>query len=124
MQKVGHGTFGIVYKAVWRDRYVAVKEFEPSSEQKAIETEVKQLSRVNHPNIIALYGIATNQKYNYLLMEYAEGGSLHQFLHGKVKPYYSTAHAMSWARQCAEVRDFFFKKILQFKEISLRRICL
>ena len=40
---------------------------------------------------------------NYLIMEYAEGGSLHEFLHGKVKPYYSTAHAMSWARQCAEV---------------------
>lgn len=36
-------------------------------------------------------------------MEYAEGGSLHNFLHGKVKPAYSLAHAMSWARQCAEV---------------------
>ncbi|XP_065363924.1 mitogen-activated protein kinase kinase kinase 7 [Calliphora vicina] len=101
-EKVGHGTFGVVYKAIWRDRYVAVKEFEPTSEQKAIETEVKQLSRVNHSNIIALYGIATNQMSKYLIMEYAEGGSLHQFLHGKVKPYYATAHAMSWARQCAE----------------------
>ncbi|KAM7349123.1 TGF-beta activated kinase 1 [Cochliomyia hominivorax] len=101
-EKVGHGTFGVVFKAVWRDRYVAVKEFEPTSEQKAIETEVKQLSRVNHSNIIALYGISNYQLTNFLIMEYAEGGSLHQFLHGKVKPYYSTAHAMSWARQCAE----------------------
>ncbi|XP_075158409.1 TGF-beta activated kinase 1 [Haematobia irritans] len=101
-EKVGHGSYGVVYKAFWRDRYVAVKEFGPKAEQKAIETEVKQLSRVQHENIIALYGIALNQMSTYLIMEYAEGGSLYDFLHGKVKPYYSKAHAMSWARQCAE----------------------
>lgn len=82
---------------------MAVKEFGPKTEQKAIEIEVKQLSRVQHPNIIALYGIAANQLSQYLIMEYAEGGSLYDFLHGKIKPYYSTAHAMSWALQCAEV---------------------
>lgn len=48
---------------------------------------------------------------NYLIMEYAEGGSLHDFLHGKVKPYYSTAHAMSWARQCAEVSFDIIRKM-------------
>ncbi|XP_073833665.1 TGF-beta activated kinase 1 isoform X2 [Musca autumnalis] len=101
-EKVGHGSYGVVYKACWRDRFVAVKEFGPKAEQKAIETEVKQLSRVQHTNIIALYGIALNQMSTYLIMEYAEGGSLYDFLHGKVKPYYSKAHAMSWARQCAE----------------------
>ncbi|XP_037815270.1 mitogen-activated protein kinase kinase kinase 7-like isoform X2 [Lucilia sericata] len=101
-EKVGCGTFGVVYKAIWRDFYVAVKEFDHKSEEKPIVREIKQLSRVKHPNIIALFGISTNRKSNYIIMEYAEGGSLHHFLHGNVKPYYSMAHAMSWARQCAE----------------------
>ncbi|XP_046803485.1 mitogen-activated protein kinase kinase kinase 7-like isoform X2 [Lucilia cuprina] len=101
-EKVGRGTFGVVYKAVWRNFYVAVKEFDHKSEEKPIVREIKQLSRVKHPNIIALFGISANQNSNYIIMEYAEGGSLHQFLHGNVKPYYSMAHAMSWARQCAE----------------------
>lgn len=35
-------------------------------------------------------------------MELAEGGSLYNVLHCNPKPYYSAAHAMSWARQCAE----------------------
>jgi mitogen-activated protein kinase kinase kinase 7 len=36
-------------------------------------------------------------------MEYAEGGSLHEVLHGSRKPvHYSAAHGISWARQCAE----------------------
>ncbi|XP_034484048.1 mitogen-activated protein kinase kinase kinase 7 [Drosophila innubila] len=101
-EKVGHGSYGVVCKAMWRNQLVAVKEFFASAEQKDIEKEVKQLSRVKHPNIIALHGISSYQQATYLIMEYAEGGSLHNFLHGKVKPAYSLAHAMSWARQCAE----------------------
>ncbi|XP_034099882.1 mitogen-activated protein kinase kinase kinase 7 [Drosophila albomicans] len=101
-EKVGHGSYGVVCKAIWRNQLVAVKEFFASAEQKDIEKEVKQLSRVKHPNIIALHGISSYQQATYLIMEYAEGGSLHNFLHGKVKPVYSLAHAMSWARQCAE----------------------
>ncbi|XP_023161432.1 mitogen-activated protein kinase kinase kinase 7 [Drosophila hydei] len=101
-EKVGHGSYGVVCKAIWQNQLVAVKEFFASAEQKDIEKEVKQLSRVKHPNIIALYGICLAQQATYLIMEYAEGGSLHNFLHGKVKPAYSLAHAMSWARQCAE----------------------
>ncbi|XP_017872134.1 PREDICTED: mitogen-activated protein kinase kinase kinase 7 [Drosophila arizonae] len=101
-EKVGHGSYGVVCKAIWRNQLVAVKEFFASAEQKDIEKEVKQLSRVKHPNIIALHGICLAQQATYLIMEYAEGGSLHNFLHGKVKPAYSLAHAMSWARQCAE----------------------
>lgn len=35
-------------------------------------------------------------------MEYAEGGSLYNILHRYPKTVYTAAHAMSWARQCAE----------------------
>ncbi|XP_036319507.1 mitogen-activated protein kinase kinase kinase 7-like [Rhagoletis pomonella] len=102
-EKIGHGSFGVVYKVKWQNRLVAAKEFMANPDQaEAIETEVRQLSRVSHPNIIELYAITANQHSIYLIMEFIEGGSLHTFLHGKVKPYYSTAHAMSWARQCAE----------------------
>lgn len=37
-----------------------------------------------------------------LVMEFAEGGSLYNVLHCNPKPHYSAAHAMSWARQCAD----------------------
>lgn len=35
-------------------------------------------------------------------MEYAEGGSLYNVLHGHPRVSYTASHAMSWARQCAE----------------------
>lgn len=64
--------------------------------------QVRQLSRVAHPNIVALFGACTKRPHVCLVMEYAEGGSLYNVLHCNPKPHYTAAHAMSWARQCAE----------------------
>ena len=59
LQVVGKGAFGVVSRANWRSKDVAVKLIETESERKAFLTELKQLSRVNHPNIVKLYGACT-----------------------------------------------------------------
>ncbi|XP_053397164.1 mitogen-activated protein kinase kinase kinase 7-like isoform X2 [Mercenaria mercenaria] len=98
---VGKGAFGVVSRAKWRAKDVAVKIIETESERKAFLTELKQLSRVNHPNIVKLYGACTRAPV-CLVMEYAEGGSLYNVLHGVgPQPTYTAAHAMSWALQCS-----------------------
>uniref|UniRef100_A0A8D9BZA6 Mitogen-activated protein kinase kinase kinase 7 n=1 Tax=Cacopsylla melanoneura TaxID=428564 RepID=A0A8D9BZA6_9HEMI len=98
---VGKGSFGVVWKGRWQDRDVAVKHIETEAERKAFAVEVRQLSRVSHPNIVKLYGACTVDKV-CLVMEYAEGGSLFNVLHNKPAPTYSAGHAMSWVLQCAE----------------------
>lgn len=98
---VGRGAFGVVCKAKWRGKDVAIKQIESESERKAFIVELRQLSRVNHPNIVKLYGACLNPVC--LVMEYAEGGSLYNVLHGtEPLPYYTSAHAMSWCLQCAQ----------------------
>lgn len=104
LQIVGKGSFGTVYKAKWREHFVAVKYIEQEHERNAFAVEVRQLSRVAHPNIVALYGACTKKPHVCLVMEYAEGGSLYAVLHCTPKPTYTAAHAMSWARQCALVK--------------------
>ncbi|KAK6490134.1 mitogen-activated protein kinase kinase kinase 7-like isoform X1 [Huso huso] len=98
---VGRGAFGVVCKAKWRGKDVAIKTIESESERKAFSVELRQLSRVNHPNIVKLYGSCNNPVC--LVMEYAEGGSLYNVLHG-AEPllYYTAAHAMSWCFQCSQ----------------------
>uniref|UniRef100_A0A8C6SRJ3 Mitogen-activated protein kinase kinase kinase 7 n=1 Tax=Neogobius melanostomus TaxID=47308 RepID=A0A8C6SRJ3_9GOBI len=60
-----------------------------------------QLSRVKHRNIVKLYGSCKSPVC--LVMEYAEGGSLYNVLHGaEPLPFYTASHAMSWCLQCAE----------------------
>uniref|UniRef100_A0A8C7FEL0 Mitogen-activated protein kinase kinase kinase 7 n=1 Tax=Oncorhynchus kisutch TaxID=8019 RepID=A0A8C7FEL0_ONCKI len=101
LQVVGRGTFGVVFKAKWKGKDVAIKTIESESERKAFVVELRQLSRVNHPNIVKLYGSCDNPVC--LVMEYAEGGSLYNVLHGaEPLPQYSASHAMSWCLQCAQ----------------------
>lgn len=99
-QVVGKGSFGVVWKGKWRGQDVAVKHINSEGERKAFTVEVRQLSRVAHPNIVKLYGACTKNPV-CLVMEYAEGGSLYNVLHCNPQPHYTTSHAMSWALQCA-----------------------
>uniref|UniRef100_A0A667XFB4 Mitogen-activated protein kinase kinase kinase 7 n=1 Tax=Myripristis murdjan TaxID=586833 RepID=A0A667XFB4_9TELE len=98
---VGRGTFGVVFKAKWKGKDVAVKTIESENEKNAFFVELRQLSRVNHPNIVKLYGSCDNPVC--LVMEYAEDGSLYNVLHGaEPLPHYTASHAMSWCLQCAK----------------------
>uniref|UniRef100_A0A7N9B117 Mitogen-activated protein kinase kinase kinase 7 n=1 Tax=Mastacembelus armatus TaxID=205130 RepID=A0A7N9B117_9TELE len=98
---VGRGAFGVVCKAKWKGKDVAIKTIESESERKAFTVELRQLSRVNHPNIVKLYGSCNSPVC--LVMEYAEGGSLYNVLHGaEPLPYYTASHAMSWCLQCSQ----------------------
>ncbi|XP_042156593.1 mitogen-activated protein kinase kinase kinase 7-like isoform X1 [Oncorhynchus tshawytscha] len=98
---VGRGAFGVVCKAKWKGKDVAIKTIESESERKAFIVELRQLSRVNHPNIVKLYGSCNNPVC--LVMEYAEGGSLYNVLHGaEPLPCYTAPHAMSWCFQCSQ----------------------
>jgi len=61
-QVVGRGSFGVVSRARWQGGIdVAVKLYETESERKAFRIELKELSRISHPNIVRLYGACTKQ---------------------------------------------------------------
>ncbi|XP_065339284.1 mitogen-activated protein kinase kinase kinase 7-like isoform X2 [Cloeon dipterum] len=100
VEVVGRGSFGVVWRAEWRQRPVAVKFIESDSEKRAFAVEKKQLSRVRHENIIRLYGASTVRPV-CLVMEFAEGGSLYNLLHSRPYRTYTAGHAISWALQCA-----------------------
>lgn len=99
---VGKGSFGVVWKGKWKGQRVAIKHINSEGERKAFTVEVRQLSRVFHPNIVKLYGASTTDPV-CLVMEYAEGGSLYNVLHSSIgaQPRYSAGHAISWVLQCA-----------------------
>lgn len=80
---------------------MAVKQFKTREEIDSFLIEVKQLSCVKHPNIVTLYGASTLSDTAYLIMEYAEGGSLNHLLHECKQQEYDLRHACSWAMQTA-----------------------
>lgn len=88
LRKIGSGGMGDVYLAhqSQQDRSVAIKFLKvvpenTSREQAArFEREAELLSRIDHPQIVALYSQGTVQGRGYLVMEYVEGSSLRELM--------------------------------------------
>ncbi|KAF0501371.1 kinase-like protein [Gigaspora margarita] len=85
-KRLGRGGFETVYRAKFSSLgYVAIKEVESDTDEKAQKlfiNELKQHSRTNHERIIKFYGISLDmtEKTNYLVMEYANNGNLREYL--------------------------------------------
>ena len=87
LKDLGEGTFGSVKlgKQVQSDQLVAVKILEKSrikdkADKERVVREIKILKRVNHPAFVKLYEIIENPERIYLIMEYAEGGELFDYI--------------------------------------------
>ncbi len=87
IEEIGAGGMGIVYRA-WDmrlERDVAVKVLNAKtlsdiSAHKRFRREALLLSRLNHPNIEAVYDFHSEQGLDYLVMEYVPGTSLDERL--------------------------------------------
>ena len=85
-RKLGEGTFGKVrlgrHKLTKEE--VAIKILEKSrieySDVKRVKTEIKILKSLHHKNIIQLYSIFQTQNKLYLIMEYANGKELFDYI--------------------------------------------
>ncbi|KAI3726645.1 hypothetical protein L1987_66444 [Smallanthus sonchifolius] len=83
--EIGRGGGGIVYKGVLSDnRVVAIKHLYNESSNKKGEAEllaeISTLGRLNHMNLIEIWGYCAEGKHMLLVYEYMENGSLSQNL--------------------------------------------
>lgn len=93
LKTIGKGNFAKVKlaKHVLTGRQVAVKiidktQLNPTSLQKLFR-EVSVMKNLNHPNIVKLFEVIETEKTLYLIMEYASGGEVFDYLvaHGRMK---------------------------------------
>jgi mitogen-activated protein kinase kinase kinase len=91
---IGGGTFGSVYSAINLDsgQIMAVKEIRLQDPQMIpriatqIRSEMGILEVLDHPNIVAYYGIQVHRDKVCIFMEYCSGGSLATLLeHGRIE---------------------------------------
>ena len=74
------GQFGAVYKGIWQDVSIAIKELDDSTDPKEFAEEVWLMNQLDHPNIVKFVGACNAPKF-CILMEFIEGGSLYRYLH-------------------------------------------
>ncbi|KAF3693322.1 MAP/microtubule affinity-regulating kinase 4 [Channa argus] len=93
LKTIGKGNFAKVKLArhILTGREVAIKiidktQLNPTSLQK-LYREVRIMKTLNHPNIVLLFEVIETEKTLYLVMEYASGGEVFDYLvaHGRMK---------------------------------------
>ena len=85
-RKLGEGAFGQVWKVRHKvtNENFAMKTVPKEKVMKMLpqfKREVYIMYNLNHPHIIKLFNHFEDEKYFYLIMEFAEGGNLFSRLH-------------------------------------------
>src|SRR5713101_4554967 len=87
LEQLGAGGMGIVYKALdtHLDRFVAIKVLPPekvanAERKRRFVQEAKAASALNHPNIITIYDIASDNGIDFIAMEYVPGRTLDELI--------------------------------------------
>ncbi|MBE2281214.1 MAG: protein kinase [Ignavibacteriaceae bacterium] len=92
VSKVGEGGMGVVYKALdlKLERFVALKILNQQTSQSAqfierFKREARNQAKLNHPNIIPVYGFIDEVGYLGIVMEFVDGETLEQIIDRKGK---------------------------------------
>ncbi|KAJ3702360.1 hypothetical protein LUZ61_006065 [Rhynchospora tenuis] len=100
-EEIGDGGFGTVYKGKLRDgRIVAIKRLYEHNcrRMEQFMNEVQILSRLRHPNLVALYGCTSRHSRELLLVyEFIPNGTVADHLHGSL----ASERALTWNRRLA-----------------------
>jgi serine/threonine protein kinase len=102
--KIGAGSFGVVYKGKLSDgREVAIKRGETSLKTKkfqeketAFDSELAFLSRLHHKHLVRLVGFCEERDERLLVYEYMKNGALYDHLHSKNNVEKNSSPLNSW----------------------------
>ena len=105
LEKLGAGGMGVVYKALdlRLDRTVAIKILRPDlvadpDRKRRFVSEAKAASALNHPNIVTVYDIDSENENDFIVMEYVVGKTLAEICHNKALP---VKQCLAYATQIA-----------------------
>ncbi|TSL34644.1 Serine/threonine-protein kinase MARK2 [Bagarius yarrelli] len=128
LKTIGKGNFAKVKlaKHVLTEKEVAVKiidktQLNSSSLQKLFR-EVRIMKLLNHPNIVKLFEVIETDKTLYLVMEYASGGEVFDYLvaHGRMKE----KEARAKFRQIVSAVQYCHQKCIVHRDLKAENLLL
>uniref|UniRef100_H3B4E0 non-specific serine/threonine protein kinase n=1 Tax=Latimeria chalumnae TaxID=7897 RepID=H3B4E0_LATCH len=128
LKTIGKGNFAKVKLArhILTGREVAIKiidktQLNPTSLQKLFR-EVRIMKGLNHPNIVKLFEVIETEKTLYLVMEYASGGEVFDYLvsHGRMKE----KEARSKFRQIVSAVHYCHQKNIVHRDLKAENLLL
>ncbi|KAG7260101.1 hypothetical protein CRUP_010159 [Coryphaenoides rupestris] len=119
-KELGSGQFGRVLEATWREKKVAVKivREEAMTEDEFIE-EAKALMKLSHCKLVQLYGVCTQCRPPYLVLELLENGCLLDYLRAR-KGHLSLAVLLGMCLDVSEAMAYLERNCLVSKNNEVK----
>ena len=95
--------------------------------QKNFRRELQNLHNLKHPNIIHILDYLNNQSYNYIVLEYCNGGNLREYLQKYMEKNNAPLNEFfiqKILRQIAPALEFMHSKNIIHRDIKLENILL
>nr|XP_036224750.1 serine-rich adhesin for platelets isoform X5 [Bactrocera oleae]XP_036224751.1 serine-rich adhesin for platelets isoform X5 [Bactrocera oleae]XP_036224752.1 serine-rich adhesin for platelets isoform X5 [Bactrocera oleae] len=129
IKKLGQGTYGKVQLGINKEtgQEVAIKtikkcKIEAEADLVRIRREVQIMSSVQHPNIIHIYEVFENREKMVLVMEFAAGGELYDYL--SERKVLNEEEARRIFRQVATAVYYCHKHKICHRDLKLENILL
>ena len=79
-EKLGEGGYGTVRKVTFKEPFMGKTEAAAKTVSKLEPGEIEILSKVNHPNIVELFGLIQEGPITCIVLEYAPNGTIHDYI--------------------------------------------
>ena len=129
LKELGRGGMGVVYQArdLGLQRLAAIKVLPAhfTDDPKAVERflrEARACARLNHPNIVTVYGVGKLDKTYFIAMEYVEGQSLHELI--KSEAPLNVRKALEITRQAADALAAAHEEDIVHRDIKPQNIMI
>jgi serine/threonine protein kinase len=80
-ERISEGSFGVVFKGLYRNSPVAIKIIKNSSNDESFHHEVRVLKSLRHPNIVLFMGVCLKDDNKFIVTELMMGKSLEHLLY-------------------------------------------
>ena len=128
LEVVGDGSFGQVWKGTFQQQLVAVKKLKYVSalDSRSIELfkrEAAIMQNLNHPYIVHLWGMGMDPANAFICVEFAEGGTLKDFLH-KNHGVFPTDHLVALYQNITSALEFTHARGIYHRDIKPENVLL